>query len=387
MATHDIRPTGRYPEDLNRVQEEIDAAAPGDTILLKARNQEGIPTFFHFGDDASGKGSINLTKDITIAGENLGEPHPFLFPNGRTPDAGLIPDRTVVYGGERPFRCKLVNATATKLTVRNVYFAYPTLAAVQVGKSAGLEVSDCIVYDVVSGMSDVGFSVATGIEATGLGATKNGAAPDLTGDFRVFDNTVKRSEDDPTTYARADTGIILQMTDMKASIRHNRIQGFALAGIGIDKSEGKQVLVSNNTVIRCGYGDGTGQGSAEAAGIGVKRTSAPRPQMLALTNNTIIGGPVAGVGGAPLTSKNGISLMGSSWISVHANDVVGTVSADGIHAASLTDSAGTKWTSTNNQITGNDLGALSPGREYVFVDTDCTDNIVKGNKVAPGVPA
>jgi hypothetical protein len=32
--------------------------------------------------------------------------------------------------------------------VRDIYFAYPSLAAVQVAKSAGLEVTDCVVYDV-----------------------------------------------------------------------------------------------------------------------------------------------------------------------------------------------------------------------------------------------
>lgn len=381
MATHDVHPTGRYPDDLDAVSAAIDAAAPGDSILLRATDAAGAPMFFHFGDDTSPqRGWINFTKDITIVGEPM-PPSAFVFPDGRTTPPDLTPDRTLIYGGKRPFQCRPTNANAaTTLAVRGLYFAYPTLAAVQVRKSAGLDVSDCIVCGVRSGETDLALRVATGIEATGLDAVRAGEQPDLTGDFRVSNNTVTRS-DEPATYLRPDGGIILQLARMNADIHDNDIRQFGAAGIAIDACDGSSVDIRHNTIARCGYGDHDGLGFVPAAGIIVRHTNSPAPSTLTVTANTVVGGAVTGPAGTPLESKNGISVWGSSWVDVHANTVTGTLLSAGILVTAFVDAAGNRTVSTHNRITGNHLPSLPAGHEAVSVDSDCTDNLVQGNRV------
>ena len=381
MAIHAVHPTGRYPDDVDAVKAAVDAALPGDWILLRATDAAGVPTFFHFGDDASpGRGWINLTKDITIVGEAM-PPTDFVFPDGRTPDPDLTPDRTIVYGGKRPFQCQPTNThAATTLTVRGLYFAYPALAAVQVRKSAGFEVTDCVVCGVRSGLTDLAFSVATGIEATGLDSSRAGEQPDLTGYFRVSNNVVTRS-DEPATYQRPDGGIILQLARMNADIHDNDIRQFAATGIVVDACEGSSIEIRHNTTVNCGYGDRDGLGFAQAAGIIVRRTGAPAPAMLRVIDNAVVGGAVTGPAGDPLESKSGISIWGSSWADVHANTVSGTLLVTGILVTGF-DSAGIRTLSRHNRITGNRLPNLPAGHEAVSVDVDCTDNLVQGNHVA-----
>jgi hypothetical protein len=66
----------------------------------------------------------------------------------RDPIHEYKPDRTVICGGKRPFSCRPESPAPTRLTVRDIHFAYPSLAAVQVAKSAGLRITDCVIYDV-----------------------------------------------------------------------------------------------------------------------------------------------------------------------------------------------------------------------------------------------
>lgn len=60
-ATTEVYPTGDLNLDGDRIQAAIDAAAPGDTIVLKSRNASGVPTAFVLQDETD-----DLAADVTI---------------------------------------------------------------------------------------------------------------------------------------------------------------------------------------------------------------------------------------------------------------------------------------------------------------------------------
>jgi hypothetical protein len=308
---------------------------------------------------------VRVQQDVVVCGETM-PPQSFVFPNGLTPEPGWTPDRTVIYGGWKPILCPATNPVATTLAVHSVYFAYPELAAVQVQKSAGLEVSDCFIYDVARGPSGIpGLVVAVGIEATGFAL----AVPELYGEFHVFGNAIKRRQD--LDYFLADTGIVLQLTRMKGRIHDNRITGFALAGIGIDGNRA-DVHVDANQMMSCGYGP-----FPQSAGIGVRGIApddAGAPVKVRITRNIVIGGSVDGPGGSRLNSKNGMTIWGSSNVVASDNVISGTVDDAGVLLTPYAASGQPVLPARGNDIARNDLRSLAAGHAQVLLDASSDEN-------------
>lgn len=360
-----VYPTGIYPNDVENVQSALDIVPDNGTVVLKAVDELGEPQFFNFGDDTIGRGDVIALKDVVICGEPM-PPRAFVFPSGLTPEAGWTPNRTVIYGGRRPIHCIALNPVATTLAVRGIYFAYPALNVVQVKKSAGLEVSDCVVYNMKRAPAPgVGLVVAIAFEASGLAL----ANPELYGEFNIFNNAIKRRED--LDYGPVDTGVVLQLSTMTVHIHHNRVVGFGYAGIGID-ANGAGGYIEDNEVMACGYGV-----SPQSCGIGT-RTMSPGPAREAvevvIRRNEIIGGSVAGAGGTRLNSKNGIGLLGSSNVTVTENVIRGTVRSDGILVAPIVTVGQPSLPSRQNVIKRNDLTSLVAGHAQALLDTACDEN-------------
>jgi hypothetical protein len=252
---------------------------------------------------------------------------------------------------------------------------------VQVGKSSGLDVSECIVYHIAKGLTTTGFEAAVGIEATGLAAKASQMPIALQGHFNVSHNTVKRSDD--LAYGRADSGIVLQFADMTAQIHHNTISHFAFVGIGID-GNARDVSVTDNVVRLCGYGDSMGQGFPQACGIGVKRMSPPA--RVSVSGNTIHAGDIDGPGGTSLISKNGITVCGGSDVEIRGNTVNGKVSKSGIWVTPFVPTTTPPTPpmpptfSTRNVIANNDLKGLVAGHAQVLVDPGCDTTRLTNNE-------
>jgi hypothetical protein len=360
----EVFPTGTFPLDIDEVSSAINGGVGpsgisypgGGTVLLKATNREGIPTAFNFGDGAwpATRGSVPIQKDVVILGEK-NKPAPQNLPFDAERDAGYMPNRTVIFGGKRPFNCPSENPTATRLTVRGLYFAYPSLAAVQVKKSAGLVVTDCVIYDVKSDVTDAPAQLpyaALGVEATGLTQTN----PVLMGEFRVEDNRIWRRPPTSGFYA-ADVGIALQLASMVPEIRRNDVRGFAFAGIGIDRNT-QAGIMSDNRVARCGYGP-----AAISGGLGTR----------GMTVSTIIARNEVECGehGPSQWTRNGISIVGSSNVLLSSNIVGGDVAVAGI---SLTNA------SSNCAMHGNRLKNLTAGMTQVQVLEGSQSNLLTSNE-------
>jgi hypothetical protein len=375
-----VYPTGVFPTDVDNVRWAVDNTAPGGTVNLKAASRLKKAQYFNFGEhaDPNLRGGVNVQHDVVITGEPTNQR--FLFPPGRKPDEAYTPTCTVIYGGQRPIHCDATNAVAAQLAVRRIFFAYPAFGAVQVKKSSGLEVSDCVVYDA-TGIALQWFpfpSVAEGIEATGLLLPKE--TRELRGNLRVFNNIVKRSADFDQGWA--DGGIVVQKTDMDAEIRNNTIVGFAFAGIGVDDNT-RDVLIRDNAVTSCGYG-----AQPQSGGIGVRRSGAPGPAnapRVTMRNNTITGGSMVRPDGMRFYSKNGITLCGSSGVVVKENRISGAVESNGILVTPFTPSAQpgqpqpASTPSRENMIEGNNLKDLVAGHAQQHFDATCDRNQSKSN--------
>lgn len=370
----DVYPTGSFPADLDEVRAAINGGVGpsgvsyigGGIVHLKATNAAGTPNFFNFGGGASpsGRGGVNVTKDVVILGEIIA-PTAMSFPNGEDPGVGFTPDRTVIYGGKQPFQCDYSNPVATTLTVRTIYFAYPSLTAVQVNRSAGLEVSNCVICDVRRDQTAIpGFQVAIGVEATTLSAPNPG---NLQGEFRVFNNRIRRALEAPLPPGRtvASSGIILQLARMDAQIFANEIELFEFGGIGIDRNEGA-VVVAGNTVRGCGYGP-----SLSSAGMGARGTST---SVVFERNEIICSDPRV----PSERSKNGVFLA-SSNVAVRSNAIAGVADRYGVWLSRFQPAGSIEYTGSSNLMDRNDLGGLIAGIAQIGADVRCDANRFANN--------
>jgi len=386
-AAVDVYPTGLYPVDVLEVTAAVNGGsgpsgrtyAGGGIVRLKATDVIGAPQFFNFGGEylfpaPSARGSVEVRKDVTILGERIMPASPAFpsFPYDPLPDADYPLDRTVVYGGKRAFVCRSDNPVPTSLVIRDVCFAYPSLAAVQVRKSSGLEVSDCVIYGVKVDATGIGFSVANGVEATGVAIVN----PELFGDFRVVNNRIRRISPAvvPPTSVQVDSGVIMNLSLMSGQIVGNEIDWFPFFGIGVDRNTGN-VTVAGNTITRCGYGSNPTSGGAGARG-----TSTP----VFIERNHITGG-YAGPS-RTLPSKGGLLLASSNAV-LRSNIVDGELLLNGILLTTFAPSATVTYRATDNRIEKNRLTELVAMGSQATVQANCDGNRFANNDYGTVAPA
>lgn len=372
----EVFPTGDYSKDADRIQQAV--AGPGrNVILLKATEEgTGAPNFFNLGDDnPNPRRTIEVTRNVTIIGEAVQPQIPTrqkpmaMFPVLTLPNGTLVwADRPVLYGGRKCLHCSPQNPAST-LNISTLTFEAPQFAAVQVGRSSGVTVSNCFIHAVTSDHTDFkdggNIVVAFGIEVTGVGAKKAGLSSDLTGYLNITDNRITRSlVDMHLDPGNQDVGISVQNTNMIVDIHGNDVSDFGSAGIALLELENKgcPVQVSGNTVTHCGYRD------PDSGGIVVRNTNASVKPIVCGPTNTIHCGQPSGV---DPVSSNGISLLGASYVVVTGNTLDGAVAAHGIWVTrKYVKATGTWAKSTNNIITQNNLAGLTgiPQSDYVCID-------------------
>jgi hypothetical protein len=367
----DVYPTGNYPTDVLEVRAAVNGSTGpsgrtypgGGVVRLKAANAAGDAMYFNFGGayPSTDRGSVTVERDVTIVGESM-LPTPMIFPFDPAPDAEYTPDRTVVYGGKRAFAGPITAPTPPNFTVRNVFFAYPSLAAIQVVKCSGLEVTDCVIYDVKPDATGLpGLTVASGIESTGVLAASKGQ---LFGDFRILNNRIRRASPAafPLTSPFVDGGIIVNTSAMNAYVMANDIKRFCV-GVAIDRNAGPATIVGN--VIR---DSGIGP-QPNAAGIVLRGTTTP----VSVERNSITGG----FAGPMLPSKAGIMLASSNAV-LRSNTLDGTFAGQAIGLTSFA-FAGSAWFSTDNRVERNDLAESTGANAQVLLADGCDRNRFASN--------
>ena len=396
---------------------------PLPQVLLKSRTKEtNEPMYFNFLLDPAPlhdfipfdpnapepslpmvqSASVAVFRDVAIIGESM-PAYNKSFPGFGAPPE-VLPDRTMIFGGYASFYNSPENATpASKVTVRNIYFAYPSNAAVRVKNCSGFEVSDCIIYDVCAAdvaffLIDVSpdpanpfylyvpFRIAFGIEATGLGLAEPFMKPNpyLFGDCRITNNFIKRrTEENPFMYCFVDCGIVTQYTDMNILVSGNEIHNFPYVGYGMDANTGT-ATIANNRFFNCGF-----QGvlypavftfpMIESAGFGVRRNDSP---VLIESNYVECGYDYGG----NLKTQYGIILTGASGSTVRSNTIVSALSpgdpgvtASGIGLIPFLEDFPAVWYSTGNHILGNDLKGLLAGDSQLVMSALCDGNECKNN--------
>src|SRR5262245_46007156 len=93
-ANTTVYPTGSFPLDVQNVQAAIDG---GGTVVLKATNAAGQPTAFNFGPPVVTGSGVNLTTDVTILGEQVGQ-YMTTINGGFNTILGLVPIKSTIQG-------------------------------------------------------------------------------------------------------------------------------------------------------------------------------------------------------------------------------------------------------------------------------------------------
>ena len=223
--------------------------------------------------------------------------------------------------------------------------------------TAGLEISDCVIYDIKPDDTGLGFSAADAIEVTAAGTFPNQR---LSGDFRVVNNRIRRASlvDYPPQFIEG--GVILNLSSMTTSIVANEIEGFAFVGIGIDRNDGP-VTIAGNRVINCGHG-GALLALPSSSGIGFRGTTAPA----LVERNTITGG----YAGPSQSFLSRIAFgLASSNVVLRSNSVGGAFVLEPVLLSTFVDTARSRsFSATDNRIETNDLSEATGNQAQVVLD-------------------
>lgn len=278
-----IYPTGEFPADVVAVQTAVDR---GGTLLLKATDENGVPTAFNFGtpEPAPNRG-VSLTVDVAVLGEEV---------------AG---NRTTIDGGVVPFR-GFGPKIAT--TISGIDFQSPFLSAIIITRSNGAEISMNRITDV---QGTPGFpSEGRGIKFLGNSDPANA----ITGEIAVRDNVIQ------DMHADLSDAIVFDAVAADVKIDGNRITTVQSSGILIIDSSGRVEITDN--YIEPGPGD-PGEFSF-GNGLSIVGGDTPEIGKYIVTGNEIIcenqsadglvlrGAPAPGISGA-IVSKNQIVMHDS----------------------------------------------------------------------------
>ena len=160
-ANTTVFPTGSFPLDVQNVQAAING---GGTVVLKATNAAGQPTAFNFGPPVVTSSGVNLTTDVTILGEQVGQ---FM---------------TTINGGFIP----ILGLVPIKSTIQGIDFEGPLNLPIGLVASTGSDIIGNRIRGVVPVRIFFGFTSLGGIFVSGFNDPQHA----VTGQIRVADNII-----------------------------------------------------------------------------------------------------------------------------------------------------------------------------------------------------
>src|SRR5204863_6186984 len=138
-----IYPTGAFPLDVQNVQAAVDG---GGTVILKATDTAGQPTAFNFGPPSLAGGHAELTTDVTILGERVGQ---FM---------------TTITGGFTPF----LDFEPVHVHIEGIDFEGPLDTPIALVSSTGAEIVGNVIRGNVPLPLFFGFSEVEGVFVSGF---------------------------------------------------------------------------------------------------------------------------------------------------------------------------------------------------------------------------
>ena len=418
---------------------------PKPQVLLKAKkNDNANPMYFNFllnvGDPFTTHAPLNILyeepimrnnaaqvaifKNVAIVGETM-VPYTGTFPGGEAPEPRFTPDRTMIYGGinvfinDYPYDVSPGQLSGgyirpSNISIKNIYFAYPSRGAVSLSYCSGFECSDCVIYDLFGAEEiylDEGlpFRLCMGIELSALFLPDAGPLmepnPYLFGNCTITNNRIKRRAEslEPTPfgpmldYGFVDIGIFTQWTNMTIKTSNNEVHNFPNSGILLEANTGTTEF-TNNKIYNCSF-----QGLLypfflslegviyESGAIGGRFNMAPlriasnyiecgyeygKNRINQPTNEIFISGK----------TQNGILISGTSNATVENNIIKNDGTLQDVPGAShnaifldLVIDYGSIPSLNNKFLRNNSKGLLS-GANQVYLGIGCDGNVFQNNE-------
>jgi hypothetical protein len=359
-----VYPVGAYPQDVENVQAAVDL---GGTVLLKARNAEGVPTAFDFGPAVAGSGGVALTTDVVLVGEAAG---------------GVM---TTIRGGNAPIRTVLFQPVRAK--VLGIFFDGPRATAVDLVFTNGFEFRDSRVEGVVPFLFFIDPEDGEVYKAQAIWIGRAGVPEFLTGDIVIENNDLV----DSGLGGVLGYGMAVAPGNASMRIANNRIRGANLAGIW--SALNRAPLVIEGNTIDAGPGDayrtwgnaimvlGTFSGGPVTVLNNDISVQSGDAHGILMFGDEEFNGPLDGavIQGNRIEVRDGwagIGLHGSIWnAQVRQNRIRG----DAIMGLTVSDLFEQGDEAVRNVFIGNSLGQFRAAGVDVFFDAHTRDHALAGH--------
>ena len=366
-----VYPTGAFPTDTDNVQSAVDL---GGSILLKATNQNGLPTAFNFGppDDTNNDGGVFLTKDVEISGEQ---------------EAGHW---TTIDGGVVPFRGWVPNdvnspLAKVKTTISGIDFEAPLLSAIIIDWSSGSQIIGNRIANVqgAEGCYDpkcaYPFTEGRAIKFLGNGDPDHA----ITGKVIVSDNQIVDS------HADLSAAIVFDEVAADATIEGNQIGSSLEGGIFLINSSGHVTIAHNtiapgpgdlNSLFSIGNGiyllDFDGRGAAYVVTDNKLDIENPYADGIILDGSGSISGAVVNGNEIDMhgTYYGAVSMFQNVSNSLIANNRIRGSASFGLDILQYEDGAD----AGSNTFVGNNLATFSASVADLFLDGSTHDTVFVG---------
>jgi len=353
-----IYPTGAFPLDVQNVQAAVDG---GGTVILKATDTAGQPTAFNFGPPSLAGGHAELTTDVTILGERVGQ---FM---------------TTITGGFTPF----LDFEPVHVHIEGIDFEGPLDTPIALVSSTGAEIVGNVIRGNVPLPLFFGFSEVEGVFVSGFDNP-------ITGRIKIAGNLIEVSAGDFVNGMQFDevsADIEVSGNTLNFLQSTGVVQTFGILAL---RSHGKVDIVNNAVTM--------GPGDPDAFPVGIIVGSHPEARYTIAGNDITTNHPNAdgidviglrSFGGpthaarilnnhilmhSQIPTSGGIALFGAVDDSIVSSN---TIEGTNGNAIQILGQNGTRVADSNKTL-GNDVSQGLPIVSDIWLGPFSTNNLVAG---------
>ncbi len=340
--------TGSYPDDVDEVNAAINGGTGSSGTTYPGGGTVDLVGTFNFGDDGTGRGTVNITTDgVTVTGV----------------------DGATIYGGREPFRVE-VNSD---VTIQNLKFDGFKYIAITIYKCGGTtRVSDNVITNGVEAfMPELPwFHVVYGIMPEAVTDVPWEHGP-LTGDMYFENNIIDLSYADPGFVHVCPLAIYSCPDEPRIFVRDNylRAEGSLSSALFLRGTPGATVFIEGNTL----------EATTHGIFVGAHYEGYPADGITIAHNTVKVDKGEPG----PWFPRAGIDLRGSSNSTLKGNTLVigedDSFSSMGIRLQKSGYMGSYIKTPCGNTLQGNKICGQADYGVYV---SEGDDNVFLGNNLA-----